>query len=57
MHENGNPDEKPLRLSAEQSDVLRKAEIAFENGEKGYTFEEVMQHARAKGMAQRPKQA
>jgi hypothetical protein len=50
MHDNGTrePDETPIRLSPEQSEMVREAEIAFENGEKGYTFDEVMEHARSK---------
>jgi hypothetical protein len=56
MHNNGTnkPDETPIRLSPEQMEMVRLAEIDFENGEKGYTAEQVMEHARAKVRAWLP---
>lgn len=48
------PDETPIRLSPEQMEMVRLAEVDFENGDEGYTAEQVMEHARAKVRAWLP---
>ena len=56
MHKNdtNGPEESPVRLTPEQMEMVRLAEIDLENGEKGYTAEQVMEHARAKVRAWLP---
>lgn len=56
MRNNGTkePDETPIRLSPEQMEMVRLAEIDFENGDEGYTAEQVMEQARAKVRAWLP---
>jgi hypothetical protein len=50
MHHNGHDDDEQdaLTLTPEQSEMLRLAEVDFENGEKGITAEQVLENARAK---------
>ena len=45
-----------IRLTPEQTQMLREAEADFESGE-GYTFEEVMEHARARVRTWPPSQS
>jgi hypothetical protein len=48
-----SPDEEPLKLSPEQMEMLKEGDESFERGE-GFTFEQVMEHARAKVRAWLP---
>jgi hypothetical protein len=54
MQKNSHHEEETLKLSPEQSEMLRLAEIDFENGEKGITAEQVLENVRAKVRAWLP---
>ena len=49
--------EEPLRLTPEQNDMVREAIEAKEQGEPGYSAEEVLDYARAKVIVWLPSQS